>query len=194
VHEGTVRFEHCNRLDLDQNVNKTDCRKCWSTWLDDYTYGQPRDRIDYARRRAKSLANGDERPTLRFDERGSEQRQFYLVVPGPTSIHAPPPPVATVWKDGTGGAGGTLAKNVDATPPAENCADECRTTWKACGAECTNGNGAGHADDHGHVHGPRKASNGARKAGGDAGTGKNGNGCSAKCGSDYSSCMKRCFE
>ena len=82
-----MRFEHCNRLDLDEQATKSDCKKCWTTWLTDYTYGQPRDRIDYARRRALALSNGEaERPALRFDEAPAEARQFYMVVPGPTSV------------------------------------------------------------------------------------------------------------
>lgn len=208
VHEGTVRFEHCNRLDLDQAVQKGECRKCWTSWLNEYTYGQPRDRIDYARRRAKSLANGDERPALKFDERSPEERQFYLVVPGPTSVHTPPPPVATVVKNTDGGAG-SLAKTGDEAPPAEGCADQCRTTWKTCGVECSNGRGAsshqgsslapgGGESPHAPVtrEDPKTVTHGSPatdwKA--KAPQGAAPNGCSAKCGSDYSSCMKRCFE
>jgi hypothetical protein len=196
VHEGTVRFEHCNRLDLDERVAKTECRRCWATWLDDYTYGQPRDRIDYARRRAKSLANGNERPALKFDERNPDERQFYLVVPGPTSVHAPPPPVATVWKDGEND-GGSLAKTTADAPPAEGCADACRTTWKVCGDACSNGRHDHAEPGHDHdenAHAPKTAGSSAAhskpKNAGSAGS----NGCSAKCGGDYSSCMKRCFE
>jgi hypothetical protein len=208
VHEGTVRFEHCNRLDLDERVQKGECRKCWTTWLHEYTYGQPRDRIDYARRRAKSLANGDERPALKFDERSPEERQFYLVVPGPTSVHAPPPPVATVVKNG-GGDAGSLAKTTDEAPPAESCADQCRTTWKTCGVECSTGqrasnaqgtspapggSGSPHAPGNGQA--PKMVPNGSHAADWKTKSpaGATGHGCSAKCGSDYSSCMKRCFE
>jgi hypothetical protein len=197
VHEGTVRFEHCNRLDLDEHAAKGDCKKCWSTWLNEYTYGQPRDRIDYARRRTRSLENGDAtRPALKFDERNPEERQFYLVVPGPTSVRAPPPPVATVWKDGDGDAG-ALAKSSTDRPPAESCAEECRTTWKSCGAQCTNESGR---RSPGREHGDESTvaatagNHGAEKPKGPNASSASSNGCSTKCGSDYSSCMKHCFE
>jgi hypothetical protein len=200
VHEGTVRFEHCNRLDLDQRVTKTECNACWKTWLAEYTYGQPRDRIDYARRRMVALANGDEtaRPVLKVDEQSSEARQFYLVVPGPTSVRAPPPPVATVWKDGDAGA---LAKTHEDGPPAESCADACRSTWQTCSSGCTNGhgtsrtgrgNGSNHVGSGGSANAAEKSS--AKSSGATPGTPpSSSNGC-AKCRTDYSSCMKQCFE
>jgi len=159
VHEGTVRFEHCNRLDLDQRVVDGECRQCWQKWLAESTYGQPRDRIDYARRRARALSNGNPaRPVLTFDERSSEDRQFYLVVPGPTSVHAPPPPIATVWHGADAGAPEKAAGDL---PPSSSCAEACRTTWGACNKACSSG---------------KAASN-----------------CS-KCGTDYSTCMKSCFD
>jgi hypothetical protein len=181
VHEGTVRFEHCNRLDLDSRAGKNECHRCWTTWLKDFTYGQPRDRIDYARRRARALSNGnDQRPALKLGERSPEDRQFYLVVPGPTSVHAPPPPIATVWQ---GDAGTLASKTLSDVPPAESCAEACRTTWQACMGDCGNGrNGSGSA----------KGGNGARKSPPSA-SAKNANAC-GKCGADYSACMKRCFE
>jgi hypothetical protein len=200
VHEGTVRFEHCNRLDLDQRVTKTECSECWKTWLAEYTYGQPRDRIDYARRRTVALANGEEnaRPVLKVDEQSSEARQFYLVVPGPTSVRAPPPPVATVWKDGDAGA---LAKTSETGPPAESCADDCRSTWQTCTSGCSNGHGTsgaqrGNGANHVGTAGASAASkgHGGKGSGAAPGSPPSGpNGC-AKCGTDYSTCMKRCFE
>jgi hypothetical protein len=213
VHEGTVRFEHCNRLDLDDKIAKNECKLCWSGWLAEYTYGQPRDRIDYARRRAKALSNGDEgaRPVLKIGERDPEERQFYLVVPGPTSVHAPPPPVATVWKEGDTGDAGSLAKLTANAPPAESCADECRSAWQSCTASCPNGNGHGangHAAGTANGNGTNKVNepgvgadkrtgsvNGAGKTNGAASGGAphGANDCS-KCGSQYSTCMKHCFE
>jgi hypothetical protein len=201
VHEGTVRFEHCNRLDLDEQATKADCGKCWKTWLGEYTYGQPHDRIDYARRRARALSNGDEsRPALKFDESSAEARQFYLVVPGPTSVRTPPPPVATVWKDSDADAGALAKTNADG-PPAESCADECRSTWQTCSAGCSNGNGHGAGATNGTNHvGPAAPSSSAaagKPNGAAKGTGSKGSTAAAvcqKCRSDYSGCMRRCFE
>jgi hypothetical protein len=206
VHEGTVRFEHCNRLDLDQQATKGDCGKCWTTWLNEYTYGQPRDRIDYARRRARALSNGDhERPALTFDDAPPEARQFYMVVPGPTSVRTPPPPVATVWKESDADAG-ALAKTSADRPPAESCADLCRSTWQTCSGGCSNGhgphpNGAGAANGTPHVGagGAGSPPNGGKSSGTGAAKSADSKAATAanvcqKCRSDYSSCMRRCFE
>jgi hypothetical protein len=137
VHEGTIRFEHCYRLDLEPNETKPERRGCWQLWLGSYTYGQPRDRIEHARRRLRSLANGDStRPQLQIaGEHNPEERQFYLVVPGPTNAHAPPPPIATVEKPPEG----VTPKPTD-KPPAAGCADGCQSSWEAC---CTPDAGAG---------------------------------------------------
>lgn len=139
VHEGTVRFEHCYRLDLEPNEAKPERLGCWRLWLGSYTYGQPRDRIDHARRRLKSLANGDTtRPQLQIaGEHHPEERQFYLVVPGPTNIHAPPPPIATVEQPPEDAKPTPIP---DKPPPAAGCADGCRDDWEAC---CTPDAGAG---------------------------------------------------
>ena len=196
VHEGTVRFEHCNRLDLDQQVAKTECARCWTTWLAEYTYGQPRDRIDYARRRARAAANGDDaRPALAFGEEASEARQFYMVVPGPTSVRTPPPPVATVWKEG--GDAGALAKTSGEGPPAESCADECRGSWQTCSAGCSNGNGSpppGAGPGHGSNHVAAGGKGSGASKGADPAKGSTPASVCQKCRSDYSTCMRRCFE
>jgi hypothetical protein len=198
VHEGTVRFEHCNRLDLDQKIAKQECGRCWTNWLAEYTYGQPRDRIDYARRRARAAANGDEsRPVLAFGEHTPEARQFYMVVPGPTSVRTPPPPVATVWKESDADAG-ALAKTSSEGPPAESCADDCRGRWQTCSAGCSHGNGsppnvAGPGNGNNHVAAGGKG-NGASKGTDAANKGPTPANVCQKCRSDYSTCMRRCFE
>jgi hypothetical protein len=137
VHEGTIRFEHCHRLDLEPNESKPQRHGCWKLWLGSYTYGQPRDRIDHARRRLRSLENGDTtRPRLNIaGERNPEERQFYLVVPGPTSGHAPPPPIATVEQLPEGAKTPPSDK-----PPEAGCAEACHEAWAAC---CTPDAGAG---------------------------------------------------
>lgn len=173
MHEGSVRFEHCYRLDLDPQVVATHREACWQGWLTSFTYGQPRDRIDYARTRLSELKNGDPSPpTLRTGgDHRPEQRQFYLVVPAPTSVHAPPPPVATVWREEDAGPGDS-ASATDAgtenlnTPPASSCAESCRSEWETCTAQCT----------------------------ADAGVTDAGTGDCAPCTKPYSLCMKKCFK
>ncbi len=125
IYEGNVRFEHCYRLDLELEVASSHRQACWTSWLDRYTYGQPRDRIEYARRRVRSFAAGDaNRPALVLGQAQHEEtRQFYLVVPAPTSVHAPPPPIAT-------------RLNVAAPPPAAPSAEPKNAPGAECEASC----------------------------------------------------------
>jgi hypothetical protein len=180
VHEGSIRFEHCYRLDLDSEVVASHREACWKAWLSSYTYGQPRDRIDYARTRLSELRSGDPTPpSLRTGaEHRPEQRQFYLVVPAPTSVHAPPPPIATVWREGDADAGAVEApasgagiEDAGATPPSANCADSCRSDWDECTVKCTD-----------------------NTATGDAGVSDAGSPACDACKKAYSACMRRCFK
>ncbi len=170
IYEGNVRFEHCYRLDLEVDTAPTHRRACWTEWLSMYTYGQPRDRIEYARRRVHSFANGDlDRPTLNIgddDDKKAEARQFYLVVPAPTSVHAPPPPIATRWY-GNGSTAPTAPTTEQVAAPApapeDKCSEACRESLSTCQRACV------------------------------PATGKPDPACKI-CDSDYKTCMKRCFE
>jgi hypothetical protein len=173
IHEGSVRFEHCYRLDLDLEIAPGHREACWKEWLSSYTYGQSADRIDYARRRVRAISSGDtSRPELDIaGERRPEERQFYLVVPGPTSMHAPPAPIATRV---LGLDGGVPPMSPTASPPAsleptpppapsapeDECAKACRSAHQSCAAAC----------------------------GADAGSAT----CKS-CEPDYKACMRRCF-
>src|SRR6478735_6628350 len=164
IYEGNVRFEHCYRLDLEVDTAPTHRRACWSEWLSMYTYGQPRDRIDYARRRLHSFTNGDTaRPTLDIgEEKQAEARQFYLVVPAPTSVHAPPPPIATRWYGDAGNAP-TAPTTEQVGVPEDKCAGACRDELAICQRACAPDGGKPEAN------------------------------CKI-CESDYKTCMKRCFQ
>lgn len=99
VYESDIRFEHCYRLDLDEEIAPSHRLHCWQGWLDSYVFGQPRDRIEYARRRVQTLRSGDTaRPTLNLDATGAQQTAggpgtAPNTAPAPTSPHAPPPAV-----------------------------------------------------------------------------------------------------
>jgi hypothetical protein len=164
VHEGAVRFEHCYGIDLDQRSQPEQRKACWQLWVASYTVGQPRDRIEYAQRRLHALSGeaDADRPKLALDRDPlPEERKFYLVVPGPTSVHAPPPPIAPVVpatdggepadaappdvrvnpgdaKLATEGAKTSDVKPPDAghAPPAERCSSACRSAWKTCDGAC----------------------------------------------------------
>lgn len=173
VHEGTVRFEHCYRVDLEPHVTTPNRVACWRSWVSAYTVGQPRDRIDYAERRLHELESGDAPPpALALDaDRPPGPRQFYLVVPAPTSAHAPPPPIAKPVEpeqdpepeaaSDAGAPNELKAKTTDGkTPPGSTCTRHCQLGWHACDQSC-------------------------EPSGGSACT---------KCKSAYSKCMRGCFD
>lgn len=166
IHEGSVRFEHCYRLDLDADIAVGHREACWKEWLASYTYGQTRDRIDYARRRVRAFAGGDtSRPEFTVGgERRPEERQFYLVVPAPTSLHAPPAPIATRLHGADAGPEIADAGAEASAPPApgEECTSACRTSYRSCHGACA----------------------------GDAGS----EAACKSCEPDFKRCMRRCFE
>lgn len=167
IYEGNVRFEHCYRLDLEVDTAPTHREACWKEWLNVYTYGQPRDRIEYARRRGRAFASGDtSRPRLEIENtKQAEARQFYLVAPAPTSLHASPAPVATRWYGDAGSPTAPSAAPPDARnapPPEDKCTTTCRNSHATCMEPC------------------------------DLDAGKSSSDCKA-CDPDYKACMKRCF-
>ncbi len=170
IHEGTIRFEHCYRVDLEPRVASSSRLACWGSWISAYTVGQPRDRIEYAERRYRSLQNGDSSaPELALEaDGGTPPRQFYLAMPAPTNPHAPPPPIAkpvltndaAVGSDAGGPSELQAKTETDKPPPAATCTQRCQSSWDTCDASCQT---AGAAN------------------------------C-AKCKSAYSKCMRGCFE
>lgn len=188
VHEGTLRFEHCYRIDLEPEAQTPQQRACWSRWLAQYTVGQPRDRLDYARRRLIALEGENESaPELRLTgERRAEERQFYVVTPAPADLHGPPPPVATALPAAldAGRASGENAKE----PPASRCARSCSSEWSSCDAACGAPGETAVATNAAPASSSKAAS--GKAAGGKAGVGR---GCEA-CSSAYSRCMRSCFE
>lgn len=168
IYEGNVRFEHCYRLDLDLEIVPTHRRHCWEQWLDAYRQGQPRDRVEYARRRLQLFSNGDfERPVLRIGSgsgghAGESATPASDAQPEPTSLRAPPPALARGDEPLEPPA---VAVPTQPTPGAA-CASECLRARSQCQqATCADGS--------------------AGAAGGPA--------C-AGCDADYKGCMRRCFE
>lgn len=136
IYEGAVRFEHCYRLDLDLNIASSHREMCWKQWLTQYTYGQPRDRIEYARRRARAFASGDSsRPLLALGSAATPRRRdFPSVVPEPTSAHASPPPIAAPVSVEAG-----PPPSGSAGVPGASCAAGCTSSWERCEAACRSG-------------------------------------------------------
>jgi hypothetical protein len=192
IHEGTLRFEHCYRIDLEPDTKAPHQQACWSRWLGQYTYGQPRDRIDYARRRLSALAAANAKaPELRLTgQRGSEERQFYVVAPAPEDLHGPPPPVATALPATLDAAEATPTASAASAkePPASPCAKSCGSAWSSCNASCA-------APSDTAVAGASGQSGSSKAATGKAAGGKPsvGRACDA-CANAYGRCMRGCFE
>jgi hypothetical protein len=165
IYEGSVRFEHCYRLDLEQDVATSHRQACWTSWLGSYTYGQSRDRLEYARRRVRAFATGDvDRPVLRVGQ-AEDTRQFYLVVPSPTSGHASPPPIATrthvIEEPSPTAPTAPTASGSATAAPEDDCAGACKAAFGSCNQACD----------------PATPSPACKS-----------------CDPDYKKCMQRCFD
>lgn len=111
LHEGDLRFEHCMALDHEQTKPQFR-RACWEEWVRYYSFGQTRDRIDYATSRAHMDPS---RPPP--------------AAPGPTNMAAPPPIVASAAPSAKPSASA-------ARPDASACAARCDERWSACERPC----------------------------------------------------------
>jgi hypothetical protein len=136
IYDSDVHFEHCYAID-ETNISQASKRECWSQWLRSYTYGQSRDRVDFAASRVAALSATS---TLAL----SDPLQSHVVsaAPLPTNAFAPPPNVAL--------DAGTVA--VEAGPPLDpppatgkllapgsECADACEARWSSCRNGCSGG-------------------------------------------------------
>jgi hypothetical protein len=164
LHEGNIRFEHCYRLDTDSRIAPTHREYCWRDWTETYAYGQPLDRVEYARRRIVSLESGDDE-LITIVHRHAQERVFAevgagtapdapMAAPAPTSAHEPPPKTVPVPKPAT----------PDPAPAASDL------PGAACGSECDNS-----------LTECEKVCDGKQA---DCNT----------CREDYRHCMRRCFE
>ena len=135
VYESDVRFEHCMALEGHAEGKPTTQKTCWDEWVKYYTYGQTRDRVDYARMRQKQLSNESDFSEDKWAPPAVAQR----AVPEPTSVLAPPPMMIA-----DAGQASDASADADATsqapavePPGAACATVCRDAWTPCKQACT---------------------------------------------------------
>ena len=57
LYEGDARFEHCYALEEAAGISMQKRADCWRDWTDHYTYGQTRDRVQYASNRYQALTS-----------------------------------------------------------------------------------------------------------------------------------------
>ncbi len=157
VYEGDARFEHCYALDDSPNVSMQAKTDCWSQWLQRYTYGQTRDRADYAAMRAAALQEVHALPTdeaIMGAAPGGGTHGVAVNEPAPTNAFTSPPKtmadvdgghdLSTTPPETIPAAAPSAPLPVMAAPvaPKDDCVGGCRTMWQACkgpckGATCT---------------------------------------------------------
>lgn len=130
LYEGDVRFEHCMSLDDASEVKPTIRTACWDEWLQFYTFGQTRDRIEYAKSRMRQLRGGNDAVAAEVHANNSHPTE---AVPEPTTALAPPPALLVV--DAGTPPPEEPVKN-EAKPPGAECSGKCDTTWTKCKKEC----------------------------------------------------------
>jgi hypothetical protein len=156
IYEGDQRFEHCYALDDNPTSSMADKGNCWRDWMQNYTYGQTRDRVEYAAVRQRALS----RVAMPTDEAMMAAAPGQVVsrsvaTPAPTSAFAPPPktmhetePRATAAAPPSlpspastqpAPAGSvvfvtpTQPLSKGASPPGAACHDACDRSWQSCG-------------------------------------------------------------
>lgn len=164
VYEGDVRFEHCYRLDDERQVPIADKRQCWRDWSQKYTYGQKRDRVEYALGRERTLAQAQTSGERSAPPGTNANPGNANASPQPTSAFAPPP--STMTRDAGPDDGArpplvaSLVQSANAPPPlapGATCGGTCGKTWVECGRQCK------------------------------------GAACQSSCDERYRSCMRSCF-
>ncbi len=153
IYEGDARFEHCYALEEDPNVAMQYKSQCWLEWQKHYTYGQTRDRVQYAANRYAALTRAPASPTdeaMMGAAPGEEGEKTQLSAPAPTSAYTSPPktspggnPVTPTQTWATQAPvldGGLTPSPVVTVPeprsPLADCTDACTSTWKGCRATC----------------------------------------------------------
>ena len=134
VYEGDVRFEHCMALDARPDVKPTIRRTCWDEWRKFYTFGQTRDRTEYAALRDRQLGVASD-----FDEGDAQLAKMSgPSFADPTSALAPPPRLIAAVDSGLADALSDAPPDaeVDSGPPASGCASGCEQAWGGCRSEC----------------------------------------------------------
>jgi hypothetical protein len=163
VYEGDVRFEHCYRLDEERRVPIGDKLTCWREWSRKYTYGQTRDRIEYALARQRVLDQAQAAGERTAPPGATSTALASNASPQPTNAFAPPPPTMTrdagVDADPRPAVAALVEPAAAPLPsaPGASCGGNCGKAWVQCGGQCKSGS------------------------------------CQAGCDDRYKSCMRACF-
>jgi hypothetical protein len=158
LYEGDAKFERCYALDEHPGRPMAEKATCWREWQDRHTFGQTRDRAQYAAARYRALSRMGEIPTdealMQAAPGEIPEDRNVRVAPVPTSIYAPPPRVLGEADGGmpapqnpkaigdptlsviapvdAGAPAPTPAPPASTAPPGRDCGDQCAESWRAC--------------------------------------------------------------
>jgi hypothetical protein len=155
IYEGDARFEHCYALDDDPSAPLQSKADCWSEWTKRYTYGQTRDRVEYAAMRYRALSRVPASPTdeaMMGAAPGEGKTTSSVTAPAPTNAFEPPP---KTLPDGDAGvnvaahrSGETVRLPAAPAPPPSppppkpadtpraSCLSGCGDSWHDCKGAC----------------------------------------------------------
>lgn len=152
MYECDLRFEHCYAIDQDASAAPDAKKGCWRDWLHGYTYGQSRDRIEYAAARFGELSLDTSLPHEgKARAAGAPKHAAGGAAPLPTNAFAPPPNVLDV-RGAASSASATaptpsIAVSMSASTPAAECTEACVKTWSRCRQTCSDSRTARGAAD-----------------------------------------------
>jgi hypothetical protein len=218
IYEGNARFEHCYALEENGQTAVREKVECWRDWSERYTYGQTRDRINYATARYVALEQMSTAPTdeaMMMGAPGMAPRQSTITAPNPTNAFAPPPKVLDNYDASTAKAPrpsevpvivGVGGSSLDAGPgaltssvplPGSDCGSGCGRQLQKCREVCT-GTDAGLAfvpsasssPSASSLPAPAASPAPARAAAATKGIG----GTCGACEKTYRACMRGCFK
>lgn len=148
VYEGNARFEHCYGLEETPQATMKEKADCWRDWSDHSTYGQTRDRVQYAIARYVALSQAPNVPTdeaLMMAAPGVTPRVSTITAPAPTNAFAPPPKVLEADAGAPPPASATPLPTASEPPPpappvaakgaavpGAPCADTCTASFRSC--------------------------------------------------------------
>ena len=134
VNECDARFEHCYALDLTSGAPPGGRRTCWHDWLRGYTYGQSRDRVEYAATRLSQLSLES---TVAHDN--PQGGQSVLDGGSRPGISAPTMLPSAVPSAAPGPTSLAATSPMASVPPAPGirCVETCALRWRDCREACS---------------------------------------------------------
>ena len=132
TYECDVHFEHCYALD--ETVASAPMKEqCWHDWLAGYTFGQPRNRVDFAANRVKTLS-----APRAVDPPTDGSATPRAASPLPTTAFVTPPPVASVEASASAPSAPS-PRPIASDVPGAVCVHGCQQRWSSCHDTCQDG-------------------------------------------------------